>query len=242
LKKTFAEASSKTTCGTREDDLSRQTLVNVLSARINADPIFLRDIVKKNQYFPEGIMQFSEEEIFVDGGAFNGDTFLAFLDVVKGKFARYYAFEPDPKNYKELSEKVCVDEKRVEIFLKGLWSVPALLNFSTGNGSASSLLLSEASDKGSFFQSIQVQVDTIDHLCSDATVIKMDIEGAELEALRGAMKTILRNYPKLAICVYHRPEHLFEIPLFIHSIAPEYHLYLRHHSEVETETVLYAIK
>lgn len=74
--------------------------------------------------------------------------------------------------------------------------------------------------------------------------IKMDIEGSELETLKGAENTILKNMPILAICVYHKPEDLITIPQYISSLqtsTQKYSFYLRHHSYMLTETVLYAI-
>ena len=73
------------------------------------------------------------------------------------------------------------------------------------------------------------------------TFIKMDIEGSELEALKGAQQTIQRDRPKLAICIYHKPEDMTDIPLYIKSLVPEYRLYVRHHSNRCSETVLYAV-
>lgn len=69
----------------------------------------------------------------------------------------------------------------------------------------------------------------------------MDIEGSEMEALKGAENTIGKYKPRLAICVYHKPEDIIEIPLKILELNPEYKLYLRHYSYIHTETVLYAI-
>lgn len=68
----------------------------------------------------------------------------------------------------------------------------------------------------------------------------MDIEGSELKALFGAEEIIKLQKPKLAICVYHKPEHLWEIPLYIKKILPEYKLFFRHHTSLEYETVCYA--
>ena len=73
------------------------------------------------------------------------------------------------------------------------------------------------------------------------TYIKMDVEGSELESLKGAKRTILKDRPKLAICIYHKPEDMLTLPLYIKSLVPEYKLYLRHHSGTESETVLYAM-
>lgn len=72
-------------------------------------------------------------------------------------------------------------------------------------------------------------------------MIKMDVEGSELESLKGAKRTIQRDKPKLAICIYHKPEDMTEIPMFIKELVPEYRLYVRHHSNSDLETVLYAI-
>lgn len=68
----------------------------------------------------------------------------------------------------------------------------------------------------------------------------MDIEGAELEALEGCRNIIAHDKPKLAICLYHKAEHLWEIPFYIHQLVPEYKFYIRHHSKDFCETVLYA--
>ena len=75
----------------------------------------------------------------------------------------------------------------------------------------------------------------------DATFIKMDIEGAELEALRGAQNIIKSNKPKLAICIYHSDQDMIDIIEYIHKLQPDYKIYLRHHSLYEAETVIYCI-
>ena len=88
----------------------------------------------------------------------------------------------------------------------------------------------------------RIPVDSIDNVCSGdkVTFIKMDIEGSEMEALKGAENVIKRDKPRLAICIYHKPEDLYEIPFWVKETVPEYKLYIRHHSNLQNETVLYA--
>ena len=88
-----------------------------------------------------------------------------------------------------------------------------------------------------------IEAASIDQMCGleKVTFIKMDIEGSEREALKGAERVILRDKPRLAICVYHKWEDLYEIPMMVKRMAPEYRLYLRHHSDTAMETVLYAV-
>lgn len=90
---------------------------------------------------------------------------------------------------------------------------------------------------------IRVKLDALDHILQGkkVTFIKLDIEGAELKALHACRDTIVQHRPKLAICVYHKPEDIIEIPSYIHEIVPEYKLYLRHHSKDHCETVFYAV-
>jgi len=78
-------------------------------------------------------------------------------------------------------------------------------------------------------------------LMEPPTYIKMDIEGAELEALWGARKLLKEHKPVLAICAYHTSDHLWEIPLLIHAIQPDYKLHLRRYAEGAWELVWYAI-
>jgi hypothetical protein len=86
-------------------------------------------------------------------------------------------------------------------------------------------------------------VTTIDELLKGgpATFIKMDIEGAELVALKGAKQTIKKYKPKLAVCVYHKPLDIVEIPLYLKKLVPEYKLFLRHYSDFGFDTIRYAV-
>lgn len=216
------------------DELSRETYAAFLSSKLTGDAEPLYDVFCKDQYFPKEIIGLSESEVFVDGGAYTGDTLLTFLRKAGGKYGRCYAFEPEPANIARL--EALADRQRfrdVRIIGKGLWSKAGELRFTAAEGTTGSAIAETGSSS--------VETDTVDNLAPDATYIKMDVEGAELEALKGAAVTIRRNRPKLAICLYHKPGDLFEIPLFIKSLVPEYRFYLRQHQPVSCELVLYAV-
>ncbi len=216
------------------DELSRETYAAFLNSKLAGDAEPLYGVLRKNQYFPEGIIELSDSEVFVDGGAYTGDTLLTFLRKTDNKYTRCYAFEPEPANVAKLNALAGRQRFRdVRIIGKGLWSKAGVLRFTAAEGTTGSAI---AETGGS-----SVEVDTIDSLAPDATYIKMDVEGAELEALKGAAGTIRRNRPKLAVCLYHKPGDLFEIPLFIKSLVPEYRFYLRQHQPVSCELVLYAV-
>lgn len=220
--------------GMLADDLSRETFEAFINCKLGGNADALAGVYRKEQYFQKGVIELSDREVFVDGGAYTGDTLLTFLRLAGGRCERCCAFEPEAAAAARLKATV---EKRglrnVTVHNKGLWSAPATLPFAVWHGTSASAV----SGAGE----VSVEADTVDRAAPDATFIKLDIEGAELEALKGAAETIKRNRPALAVCVYHKPGDLFEIPLYIRSLVPEYRLYLRQHQPVACETVLYAV-
>lgn len=86
-----------------------------------------------------------------------------------------------------------------------------------------------------------IETVALDELIDErVTFLKMDIEGAEAEAIKGAKNMIQKDKPKLAICIYHKPNDLWEIPLMIHELVPEYKMYIRHMGIRCYGTILYA--
>ena len=216
-----------------EDDFSRRTLHNVIEYRLTAELGLLNDIVVSPQYFVPDIIGPLKDEVFIDGGAYIGDT-IASLYRERGKcWRKIYAWEPDEENRKILNGGgICY--KDVEIIPFGLWNERCELKFLGKKGD-----WSRVSERGTEV----VSVDTIDHVCASdkVTFIKMDIEGSELKALQGAADVIRRDKPKLAISIYHKPKDYFEIPFFVKELVPEYRLYIRHHKMSYVDTVLYAV-
>ncbi len=177
-----------------------------------------------------------EKEIFVDGGCFDGSTSLCFMNWCKKVNRRGYCYtwEPDPVN-REKCIRV-LENKGIEYQMipKGLWSEYAEMNFKSSGGGS---YISENGD-------VHIIVDSMDQ-CIDidipVTFIKMDIEGAEYQAILGARNIISKYKPKLAICVYHKLEDIWELPWLLHEIQPGYTFFLRHYSFSDVETVLYAL-
>jgi len=215
------------------DVKSKKIFIAFINAKLSGDPSYLYPFAEFNQYFND-LVNLDVNEVFVDCGAYNGDTIVKFVDAAKGRYKKIFAFEPVIENQQDLLKTIKNNNiKKVELVKKGSWSSKGYLKFSS-NGNMSS-----ASEEGD----VKVAVDTIDNIIGteQASIIKMDIEGAELESLKGAKRVIIDNLPKLTICVYHKPEDLIEIPQYINSLSNRYDYYLRHHQHMSWEMVLYAI-
>lgn len=215
------------------DEHSRELMVAFINARIsgNLEALIKLNIPNEKQYFPE-FLSFSDNEVFVDCGAFDGDTVISFIQKTKEKYSKIYAFEPDKNNIEKLKKNMA-PFNHIEIIEKGCFSSKNTLFFNDGQGVASFI-----ANQGN----IKIEVDTVDHIVSDkVTFIKMDIEGSELEALKGAQNTIISNTPRLAISLYHKPEDFYTIPQYIYALNEKYKFYLRHYGLFSAELVLYAI-
>ena len=220
------------------DKMSKNTWEGVLGYRTKRTPISPELCLVKNQYFVDDIIRVEDSEVFIDVGAYVGDTIKPLLAQAEEKHVtikRIVAFEPGDLNYKML-KSFYGERENIELVKKGLSDQTGTLYFS---GSGQSVRLADSTEQGK----TAVPVTRLDDVpsCSDATWIKMDIEGAEMSALACAKETILRNHPKLSICIYHSDEDMLQIPEYIHELVPEYKLYIRHHTRSKNETVLYAI-
>lgn len=194
------------------------------------------DIYEDKQYFVQNIINLGTDEIFLDCGAYNGDTVEAFLKVTNHKFNKIYSFEPIFENFIQLQKKYEQDANIICIN-KGISDKEEQRTFLIG-GSGSRMVENEENTKNC----VEVNVMSIDSLhLENVTFIKMDIEGCELEGLKGALNTIQKYKPKLAICLYHKFSDIFEIPMWIAQLDLGYQFYIRHHSKIFWETVLYAI-
>lgn len=197
----------------------------------------LQNLWETNAYYDSNLIDLCKINTIVDCGAYNGDSFLAFAEAFKESTGcdfggTAYLLEPNIDNYEQL-DSISLNYKGVKPLQIGAWDKEDELTFLT-NGTSSGIV--SAGD-------VSICVDCIDHILQGerADFIKMDIEGAELYALKGARNTIETYHPILAICVYHRREDLITIPEYIRTLYEGYKFYIRAYSLYSTELVLYAV-
>lgn len=217
------------------DEESKQQFLAHADARINLNFEGLPNADVSNQYFPADVVSPGTNEVFLDAGAFNGDTLQEFVSKTGSNFSKYIALEPDPANYEKLLKVASQYPKDVvEVFPYAVGAENGTLKFNaTGGGGAG------FSETGT----IKVECKRIDDVFFKykPTYLKFDIEGAELDALKGAQKTIKAYKPKLAVCIYHLPEDLWQIFLFLRQNFSFYKFYVRTHQYDGLDFVLYAI-
>lgn len=194
--------------------------------------------LEREQYFDPDIIRYQENEVFIDAGVLDLGTSVRFIEECEKnhvKNFKIFAFEPDYESYQKcLGMKNIYSKYDLQLYNLGLWSESTIVYFDEGKGASSQITQRETT--------VSIRTVSLDEcILEKVTFIKMDIEGAELEALKGSKKTIKKYKPKLAICIYHKEEDLIEIPRFIKEIVPEYKLYIRHYSNTNAQTVLYAV-
>lgn len=222
------------------DEESRKCMEAFLNQRISGKFEYQANIWKENQYYDQ-IVMLKNVSCMVDCGAYDGDTFRSFCryyeqETGKGYEGKAYLLEPDEHSYQKL-EKHYKDKQSIATIKAGAWDKKDQLYFDVNEYSHTSSTVSELGG-------VSIQVDAIDNIISSQAkvdFIKMDIEGSELNALKGAENTIRKDHPILAICVYHRSEDLITIPQYIKSLNSKYKLYLRVHDWHCRELVLYAL-
>ncbi|QJT81331.1 FkbM family methyltransferase [Kosakonia sp. MUSA4] len=222
------------------DEKSKETLVAFINQRICARSSYYGKYFDPNHYLAEDLVRLQDNEVYVDCGAYDGDSVLAFLKAAEKqgvkKPAKILAFEPEEKNF-ELLKNANIGDIQLTAINKGVWSENTTLRFDSGMDTSSRL------SEGEGNTSIDViSIDNALEGSNHATFIKMDIEGAELEALKGAQQTIRASLPVLTISLYHKPEDLITIPQYIRELSDDYRFYLRgHHPALAFELVLYAL-
>lgn len=216
------------------DEVSKEIYDKVIEKRMLGSKDY-RELLSENHYFPEGIIEREEDEVFVDCGAYDGDSIIKFKSWANNNYKKIYAFEPTKDIYQKLYENFKDDDKIICVNV-GIWDRKTTLRFHQNESVAGANRISEEG-------SVEIQCIGLDDFLDSekVTFIKMDVEGAEQRALLGAHKILRIQKPKLAISIYHSLEDLWQIPLLIHELVPEYQLFIRHHDILPWETVVYAV-
>lgn len=221
------------------DEKSKEVYVEVLTKRL-APQLSKKDwkeFSSNTNYFNQDVFRVDGHECFVDCGAYTGDSLSALLEAVETVDAAY-CFEIAKENYNRLLQYTeTLNHHNIHCYNVGVWSEKTVLSY--GNESSSGGVSFSIFKKSNMEEVIADKLDVILEN-KRVTLIKMDIEGAEMDALLGAKKIIREQTPKLAICLYHRIDDFWKIPMFIKKIAPDYHIGVRQQSNSFFDTVLYA--
>lgn len=219
------------------DENSKKTLKELLAARLTLRFCDLAQVCTPHpsEYFDRTFFDFSASGVYVDCGGYNGDTALEYA-LVCPEYKKIIVFEADP---------TCIDKAKVRlnglakddsvVFIEAaVGDQNGTVCFAQNNCAGDGAVTAERAD-------IVVRQQTIDELEQDVTFIKMDIEGSEYKALKGAEKTIQRCHPDLAICVYHKPHDLWQLITYIDNMGCGYEYALHHFGGTHFfDTVLYA--
>lgn len=178
-------------------------------------------------------------DIVIDAGGCWGDTALYFS--AKGA-ANVFVYEFIPSNIDIFKQNIALNphyEKNITLVDKAVWETSGVDLSFDDRGPASRV--GELGQYQGNTQTLSIDDLVASENLSHVDFIKMDIEGAELYALKGASETIRRFKPKLAISVYHKPDDMIVIPEYIQSLNPDYRFYLDYYTIIGDEIVLYAI-
>jgi FkbM family methyltransferase len=219
------------------DDASQAEFVAQLKWRLHGDFGALSDPVEHKIYFPEDLVDPRPSEVFIDCGAYDGDSIRSLLESVAVTEGQVVAFEPDPNTFRQLQAYVGTLSphlrERILLHQAALGERRGSVQFDSAGTEASAVGVGTT----------VVDCLALDDVLADCspTYIKMDIEGSEVDALAGAGEVIRRSLPVLAICVYHHYEHPWRIPTAIAQLSDQYRFYLRPHRLQGWDLVCYAV-
>ncbi|NNL66820.1 MAG: FkbM family methyltransferase [Myxococcales bacterium] len=220
-----------------QDDGSREVFDGALAHRRSLDP---GDLPPPTPPYRHPAVPVADGECILDVGAFDGETALEYAETV-GPHGHVHAFEPAAENLAALEAALAAHPlaARVTAHPLGAWKTSGELAIQTEGSVPSQFQVGRDGDQ-------RIRVVALDDFVRDVCGgrvdwIKLDVEGAEHEALAGARGLLAERPPKLAVCIYHRPHDLWELPILLKEAVPGYRLHLGHHSQNLYDTVCYAL-
>ena len=221
------------------DERSREDFAFFVEAIVSPDPERTLPAAAPDQtYFPEDIVRLSDQETFIDCGAYDGDTLVKFHALTEGRYSLYVGVEPDPANFARLEARIdglrAATRGELEAREVGVGRDRLTLAFNS-EGTISSAIQAGGE--------LSIQIETLESIIGDRvpTYVKMDIEGFELAALQGGEAILRRTLPRVAVCIYHVQDHPWALPLYLHELGPSYRLYVRRHREYLDDVICYAV-
>lgn len=215
------------------DEESRRVYDGVLDFMFTGRLESLFNVESAQSEAYENIIKLGKEECYVDIGAYRGDTVGRFLSLTGGEYSHIIAAEPDIKTYKKLTE-VCGGLENFTVVNAAVTDTDGEVGFSSAAGRQSAVGGENT-----------VKSITLPSLCGGfmPTYIKIDSEGCEREILQGGAELIAKHLPCMEIAAYHRTGDIYELPLLLNKIAPQYKIHLRHHPYIPAwDTLIYCTK
>lgn len=211
-----------------------------LSARVLGNVSLCGEPVPGPQYFPSDLFRYRADEVVLDGGAYTGDTLRDYLNTRGDQFARWIAVEPHPDNLQQLaayleSPALLPLAARIGIRAAALGSYAGFTSMTAAGGLDARIVSAPDTIRVPIFAGDSLEPPYL------PTFIKLDIEGNELAAIEGMRALIMETRPVMAVCVYHRQHHLWDIPLRLAQLMPKTRFYLRPHGAEGWDTVCYAV-
>lgn len=230
------------------DDESKRIFDNIIKYKLYGNIFYLRDAESSVEECYNDILDAKSIKVSADLGAYNGDS-IRELSRFAQNLEKVVAFEPDKRNFRKLTEWSSGVELYVEAHNLGAWSGEETLYFDgSGNRNASmsqnTSVFSDAINQRKK-KIIEVSANSLDNVLDGRTVdyIKYDVEGSEYEAIIGSEKTIKQYSPRLLVSLYHRSADIFDLPMMIKNMNPEYSFYLRRFRYIPAWDInLYATK
>ena len=225
-----------------EDEESKMVFNSLIKYRQTSNPIYIKKANYIDYFHP--LVSPKENDLIIDGGAWQGDSCIEFNNRLNNN-CKIYSFEPDFKNYSILVQNTKLYDNVIAIKF-GLFDRKKTLYFQESEfvaGLGHRVVDYETSVKIEVVDLDTISKTWIDNEGNEEIIdfIKMDIEGSEVKAILGAERILKNQKPKLAICIYHLYDDLWEIPLLIRKINSSYKFYMGHHAQNFAETVIYAI-
>ncbi|MBQ4104880.1 MAG: FkbM family methyltransferase [Clostridia bacterium] len=215
------------------DEESKRVFDNFVYFHYTGELRYLFETESQREEALTNILKLTDKEHMLDLGAYRGDTVEELISLCGG-YSRVTAVEPDPKTFRKLQE-YAEGKENITLLNCAVWNEQTNLSFQGGGGRQSAL-----SNQGK----ISVDAFPVDTIVGERkiTYVKMDVEGAEKQALEGMKKLARTQKPKLSISAYHRTEDLLTLIPLIHNLNPDYHIYLRHHPYIPCwDTNLYCV-